>query len=57
MDGTDPTTGSSVYPVPAGKKKFKGIPITGKGLHTVKARGVNSGYKDSAVATANFTIN
>jgi len=56
-DGTDPTTSSSVYPVASGKKKVKGISITGKGPHTVKAKGVNGGFEDSAIATANFTIN
>ena len=56
-DGTDPTNMSSLYPTLTGKKKFKGIQITGKGPHTVKAKGINGGFKDSPIATANFTIN
>ena len=53
-DGGDPTTNSSVYV--AGKKN-KGIKITGKGQHTVKAMGAKSGYDNSAIAVANYTIN
>jgi hypothetical protein len=53
-DGSDPTTSSNVYV--AGKKN-KGFKITGKGQHTVKAMGVKSGFDNSAIATANFTIN
>jgi len=56
-DGTDPSTSSSVYITSKGKKKSKGITITGKGQHTVKAMGAKSGYDSSAVATAEFTIN
>src|SRR5205085_3581045 len=57
-DGTDPTSSSSVYPTPAGKKKkSKGISINGKGSHTVKAKAIETGYQDSAIATATFTIN
>ena len=52
-DGSDPTASSSVYV--AGKKN-KGIKITGKGQHTIKAMGVESGYNNSSIAVANFTI-
>ena len=34
----------------------KGIKVTGKGTHTVKAKAAENGYIDSAVATATFTI-
>jgi hypothetical protein len=55
-DGSDPTTSSNVYPVPQKKAKDKGITLTGKGTFTVKAKAVASGFSDSAVATATFTI-
>jgi outer membrane protein assembly factor BamB len=57
-DGTDPTTSSSVYPTPTGKKKkVKGITITGNGPHTIKAMATAPGYDPSAIAVANYTIN
>ena len=56
-DGSDPTTSSPIYPTSTGKKKFKGIKITGKGQHTIKAMGVKSGYNNSSIAVANYTIN
>jgi chitinase len=55
-DGTDPTTSSAIYPSSSGKKKFKGIKISGKGQHTVKAMAAESGYNNSDIAVANFTI-
>jgi hypothetical protein len=54
LDGTDPTTTSSVYL--AGKKN-KGFKITGLGSHTVKAIAAESGYQNSPIASATFTIN
>src|SRR5205085_11602377 len=54
MDGSDPTSASAVY---SSSKKFKGIKVTGTGPHTIKAIGTKSGSSDSAIATANFTIN
>jgi hypothetical protein len=56
-DGSDPTTSSNVYGTSTGKKKFKGIPITGKGSHTVKSIAVAPGYDPSLAAVANFFIN
>jgi hypothetical protein len=54
-DGTDPTTASPVYP--AGKKrKNTGIPVTGQGLHTVKALATAPGFNNSAIGVASFTI-
>ena len=55
-DGSDPTTLSSVYPTPTGKKKFKGITITGNGQHTVKAMAVAPGLAQSPITTAKYTI-
>ena len=52
-DGTDPTSSSSVYF--AGKKN-KGFTLTGIGSHTVKAKAAKSGYNDSSIAPATFTI-
>lgn len=49
-DGSDPTTSSAV----SGRK---GIKLTGKGQHTVKVKAIKSGYSDSAIASATFTIN
>ena len=54
VDGSLPTTASAVY---SASKKSKGVKITGKGAHTVKAIGIEPGWNDSSVATANFTIN
>ena len=54
LDGTDPTTASAVYP--SGRKRNKGIRVTGIGSHTVKAKAVETGYNVSATATADFTI-
>jgi Chitobiase/beta-hexosaminidase C-terminal domain len=56
-DGTDPTTSSNIYPSARGKKKSKGITILGIGQHTVKAMSAKSGYANSSVAVAQFTIN
>jgi hypothetical protein len=49
-DGTTPTTSSAVY-------SNDGILLRGKGTHVVEAKGVKTGYTDSAVASATFTIN
>jgi hypothetical protein len=54
LDGSDPTLFSPVYST---AKKFKGIKITGKGPHILKAKGMEFGIKDSHIATATFTIN
>jgi hypothetical protein len=54
-DGTDPTSTSPIYR--AGGKKNKGVKISGQGAHTVKAQATKSGLGESAVTTANFTIN
>jgi hypothetical protein len=54
LDGSDPTTASAVY---ATSKKFKGIKLTGAGLHTVKAMAAASGFSNSAIAAATFAIN
>jgi hypothetical protein len=53
LDGSMPTTSSPVYTT---SKKVKGITITGKGPHTLKAMAAENGYNLSAVVTANFTI-
>ena len=56
-DGSDPTIASAVYSRVARKKNKKtGFRLTGKGQHTVKAKAVESGFNDSPIATANFTI-
>jgi Chitobiase/beta-hexosaminidase C-terminal domain len=47
-DGTTPTTSSSFY---TGQ-----IVLTGKGFKVVKAIAAASGYNDSAVATATYTV-
>jgi len=47
-NGTTPTTSSAVY--------TSQIVLTGKGSKTVKAMATKSGYVNSAVATANYTI-
>ena len=47
-DGTTPTTSSSLY---TGQ-----ITLAGTGSKTAKAIAVASGYNNSAVATATFTI-
>jgi hypothetical protein len=54
LDGSDPTTSSSIYP--AGKKN-KGIKLTGRGSHTVKAKATRNGFNDSDITTAVFQIN
>ena len=54
LDGNDPTTASAIYPT---NKKFKGIKLRGKGLHTVKAMAAASGFNTSTIASATFTIN
>jgi hypothetical protein len=53
LDGSDPTTASTVYF--AGKKN-KGLKLTGVGSHTVKAMAAESGYNNSPITTADFTI-
>ena len=45
-DGSDPTGGAPVY----------SIAFTLTGSATVKAKGLETGYNDSAIATANFTV-
>jgi hypothetical protein len=56
-DGSDPTGFSPTYPLSSGKKKnSKGITITGKGLHTIKAMAVAPGYSQSAITSVNYTI-
>ncbi len=47
LDGSDPTTGSTLYSVP--------FTLTSSG--TVKARAFLGGYNDSGIASAVFTIN
>jgi hypothetical protein len=47
------TRASSVYVV--GKKKNKDLKL-GVGTYTVKAKAVEAGYTDSAIARADFTI-
>ena len=54
LDGNDPTTASAIY---SRNKKFKGIKLKGKGLHTVKAMAAASGFNNSTIASATFTIN
>jgi len=54
LDGTDPTTASTVYF--AGKKN-KGFKLIGLGAHTVKAKAVAAGFNDSDIATAVLNIN
>ena len=53
LDGSDPTTASSVYST---GKKNKGIKLSGIGTHTVKAKAVEASYTDSDIATAVFDI-
>ena len=48
IDGNDPTTSSKLY-----KKRFR---LSGKGSKTVKAKAVKTGYRDSPVVSATFTI-
>ena len=52
-DGTTPTSASPTYVV---SRKSKGISITGVGVHLFKAIGVETGFNDSPVASASFTI-
>ncbi len=54
LDGTDPTTASTVYV--AGKKN-KGFKLLGLGSHTVKAKAGAAGFNDSAIATVVLDIN
>jgi hypothetical protein len=54
LDGIDPTTASAIYST---SKKFKGIKLKGKGLHTVKALATASGFTNSTIASTTFTIN
>lgn len=53
-DGSDPTASSPTYST---SKKFKGIKLTGQGPHTVKAMATASGFNNSTLASAAFTIN
>ena len=55
LDGTDPTASSPVYAAGTGRRR--GITVSGKGMHAVKAIGSKAGQADSAVTVANFTIN
>jgi hypothetical protein len=56
-DGTEPTSLSISYPLPAGKKKkAKGITISGVGPHTIKAMATAAGYNDSSITRADLTI-
>jgi chitinase len=60
-DGSDPTTSSAVYSPGSSERrrktrKEKGIAITGKGQHTVKAMSGASGFDSSSIAVAQFTI-
>ena len=55
-DGSDPTTASTVYHVPTGRRQKPGFVITGKGSHTVKAIAIAPGLGLSATAVATFTI-
>jgi hypothetical protein len=48
LDGSTPTTSSSVYP------SGDGILLSGAGTKTVKAIGVKTGLSNSAIATATF---
>src|SRR5207237_6418133 len=50
LDGSTPTTSSSVYP------SGDGILLSGAGTKTVKAIGVKTGLSNSAIATATFQI-
>src|SRR5207244_13233114 len=50
LDGSTPTTSSSVYPT------GDGILLSGAGTKTVKAIGVKTGLSNSAIATATFQI-
>jgi hypothetical protein len=50
LDGSAPTATSPTYP-------SGGFVLNTKGSTTVKAIGTKSGMTDSAVATANYTIN
>lgn len=50
LDGSTPTSASPTYP-------SGGFTISTKGAKTVKAIGTKDGMTDSAVATANYTIN
>jgi hypothetical protein len=54
LDGTDPTSASAIYST---SKKFKGIKLKAKGLQTVKAMAAASGFNNSTVTSAIFTIN
>jgi Chitobiase/beta-hexosaminidase C-terminal domain len=56
-DGANPTTASSVYPLSTGRRKSRGIVITGKGHQAVKAMATALGYSNSAIAEADFTVN
>jgi hypothetical protein len=48
LDGTDPDSGDSLFPT-------GGLSLT-EGTYTVKARGFRSGWTDSPVTTANYTV-
>ena len=56
-DGSDPTSTSAIYAPSSGRRGSRGISVTGRGIHTVKALGSKSGSPDSGVAAASFTIN
>ena len=47
-DGTNPTSSSNLYSAP--------FTLTGAGSKTVKAKGIKTGYADSSIASAAFTI-
>jgi hypothetical protein len=53
LDGSDPTTSSSIYPI--GKKKNKGMKLT-IGTYTLKAKAVAPGCRDSDIATAVLNV-
>jgi hypothetical protein len=53
LDGTDPTVASAIY---ATSKKFKGIKLKTQGLQTVNAMAVASGFNNSSITSATFTI-